>query len=94
MKVIDGRRRCLPWFRQAELVVAEHPDGIVIPHPSLPFGSQQQQRKTPAVSSSGDVGDVDSPSSAATILVPPPVSTCGIDTSRVDSDDRGDSCGW
>nr|GLL25104.1 hypothetical protein Itr_chr04CG16060 [Ipomoea trifida] len=38
------------------------------PHHSLPFGSQQQQRKTPAVSSSSDVGDVDSPPSAATLL--------------------------
>nr|GMC77839.1 hypothetical protein Iba_chr03fCG2320 [Ipomoea batatas] len=40
----DGRAhqwRCLPWFRQAELVVAEHPDSFAIPRHSLPFGPQQ-----------------------------------------------------
>nr|GMC46705.1 hypothetical protein Iba_chr01aCG4560 [Ipomoea batatas] len=52
----------------AELVVAEHPDGFVIPRHSLPFGSEQQQRETPAVSGSSDIGDVDSPSSVATLL--------------------------
>nr|GLL45001.1 hypothetical protein Itr_chr13CG17470 [Ipomoea trifida] len=47
---------------------------------TLPFSSQQQQRKTPAVTSSGDIGDVDSPSSAATLLSFPSSRSSGRST--------------